>query len=639
MPPACLPPAHSAALVSAGPALLRGTAVAAVRQICDIRNYSHVWWCTTLGTVCIGGWQEGLVASSGTGKYPAMAAEEGYEAVEVELEDSDDDFQYEEVEVLDDDDDVNDDIMMEDLNTALRSLQALGEVIDDFIRNFLVKMGMLRSLEQFESEWYELKAKGQLPADVGQVPDAYMHTRVLEDEVAMLRRELNDAKVLAGKAHATWDKFRKERDFHKMHHKRVVQEKNLLLKDMKRLKKHYNLYEPTIEELRHKYEVAMKEKMMIKLERDRLLTKVDGLLDQLTGAPASQPPPSATSTKKAPLPAKCRMATGTKVGTTKGKTLKGGASLPAINPPNPMAELMFAPMDLSGTSLTSTFKGHTMSIANVCLHPTKPIAVTASDDKTWKMWHLPAGDLIMCGEGHKGWVSGVDFHPKGTFLASSGGDCTVKIWDFAKQACVATFTDHNQAVWSVAFHHTGDFIASCSLDHAIRLYDVSTGKCRSSLRGHVDSVNEVCWQPYSNVLCSGSSDKTVSLWDARSGLCTQTLYGHQNSVNHVAFDLKGEVVASTDADGIVKLWDTRMVAELATLTCEATTANKCSFDRSGAIVAVACDDASIKMFSTDTGELLTDLQGHEDAAQAVAFDKAGKFIISCGSDCSFRIWS
>lgn len=195
-----------------------------------------------------------------------MAAEEGYEAVEVELEDSDDDFQYEEVEVLDDDDDVNDDIMMEDLNTALRSLQALGgagggsaeasgpggetqpehkitkhpEVIDDFIRNFLVKvlpsilspfgsalftsapackgccawyagcaagrpslskslacvqMGMLRSLEQFESEWYELKAKGQLPADVGQVPDAYMHTRVLEDEVAMLRRELNDAKV------------------------------------------------------------------------------------------------------------------------------------------------------------------------------------------------------------------------------------------------------------------------------------------------------------------------------------------------------------------------------------------------------------------------------------------------------------
>jgi WD40 repeat protein len=32
-----------------------------------------------------------------------------------------------------------------------------------------------------------------------------------------------------------------------------------------------------------------------------------------------------------------------------------------------------------------------MSVANVTLHPTKPILVTASDDKTWKMWHLPGG--------------------------------------------------------------------------------------------------------------------------------------------------------------------------------------------------------------------------------------------------------
>lgn len=37
----------------------------------------------------------------------------------------------------------------------------------------------------------------------------------------------------------------------------------------------------------------------------------------------------------------------------------------------------------------------------MALHPTKPILVTASDDKTWKMWHMPEGDLIMCGEGHK----------------------------------------------------------------------------------------------------------------------------------------------------------------------------------------------------------------------------------------------
>merc|ERR1711977_803905 len=90
------------------------------------------------------------------------------------------------------------------------------------------------------------------------------------------------ARAVAAKAKSQWDKFRKERDFHRMHHRRVVQEKNKLLVDLKRLKRHYEQYEPTLTELRHKYEVAMKEKMLMRLERDRFLSKAESLQKQLT---------------------------------------------------------------------------------------------------------------------------------------------------------------------------------------------------------------------------------------------------------------------------------------------------------------------------------------------------------------------
>ena len=40
------------------------------------------------------------------------------------------------------------------------------------------------------------------------------------------------------------------------------------------------------------------------------------------------------------------------------------------------------------------------------------IAVTTSDDKSWKMWTIPDGQMIMRGDGHTDWVSGCDFHPK-----------------------------------------------------------------------------------------------------------------------------------------------------------------------------------------------------------------------------------
>jgi sperm-associated antigen 16 protein len=52
------------------------------------------------------------------------------------------------------------------------------EVIDDFIRNFFVKMGLNRTSEVFEGEWYELKATGKLSNETMPVPDVYLHNAV-----------------------------------------------------------------------------------------------------------------------------------------------------------------------------------------------------------------------------------------------------------------------------------------------------------------------------------------------------------------------------------------------------------------------------------------------------------------------------
>lgn len=572
--------------------------------------------------------------------------------------------------------DVEDDAS-EDLDAALRSLQAFTakkepatarprtpevlpgqvvkkpEVIDDFLRNFFVKMGLSRTCEAFEAEWYELKATGRL--DNSKVPDVYMRNAELEDEVAGLRHELADAKTIASRASATWDKFRKERDFHRMHHKRVAQEKNKLLTDIKRLKDHFGKYEPTILELKKKYETAMKEKMMGSLERDKLMARLEELEGGGGGAHAptlaADAKPTAARKAAGPAGAAANGATAALNGTgasggspnATGRTTtgprSGWASLSAPPRKNPYEGLEFPPVPVKMLGLSKTFKGHQLGVANLALHPSKPILVTASDDKTWKMWHMPGGDLIMCGEGHKDWVAGVDFHPAGTCLASGSGDSTVKIWDFEKQRCTATFSDHKQAVWSVRFHHLGEVVASGSLDHTVRLWDLPAGKCRMALRGHVDSVNDLAWMPFTSNLCTASSDKTVSIWDARAGLCTQTFYGHHNSCNTCVFNVLGTMVASTDADGIVKLWDTRMTAEILTINTGKHPANKAALDRSGTVVAVACDDGKVKCYNTSSGDPVAELTAHEDAVQAVAFDPAGQYLVSCGSDNTFRLWA
>jgi sperm-associated antigen 16 protein len=168
----------------------------------------------------------------------------------------------------------------EDASTA--TLDRRHEAVDDFIRNFLVRNGFEKTLEQFQTEWYEAIESGRIDAQkLASVPDVYFRNQQLEQEIVSMQEDLSKAKDTARNAKSTWDKFRKERDFHRMHHRRVLQEKEKLAIDIRRLKKHYEHYEPAIQEIKRKYEVSMKEKMLVRIEKDKLESRVKGLEESI----------------------------------------------------------------------------------------------------------------------------------------------------------------------------------------------------------------------------------------------------------------------------------------------------------------------------------------------------------------------
>jgi hypothetical protein len=104
-----------------------------------------------------------------------------------------------------------------------------------------------------QSEWYEYAHDSTSDP----VVDAYAQIQDLTEQVSRLNEELKAKTEFAEydsircrivhsylffkptrKASGLFEKLRKERDFHKMHHRRVVEEKNKLIRDLKRLVKH-----------------------------------------------------------------------------------------------------------------------------------------------------------------------------------------------------------------------------------------------------------------------------------------------------------------------------------------------------------------------------------------------------------------
>jgi WD40 repeat protein/regulator of replication initiation timing len=562
-----------------------------------------------------------------------------FEKMHSDFDLDEDNFRYEEIPIDPEDEEEEED----DLINAFTSLRAKSpdafqggnsltnsvtqvrpSVVDDFIRNFLIKAGMKKTLEIFNTEWYELQTKGRLPAELANpIPDIYLRNEELDQQTRQLREQVEKMRLVATKAQATWDKFRKERDYHRMHHQRVVQEKNKLIDDIRRARNHMRSYEPAIEELKKRHESAIKEKMLIRLERDRLKARVKALEDQLLAI--TQPKKDEEENA-----AKQRTAT---------RPVRKFAVFPPDNPSaNPFTNLEFDPANFDLYSNKKTFKGHVNSVSACAFHPKKSIFATASDDETWRLWTFPECELVMSGEGHTSWLSGIHFHPHGSHLATSSGDGTVKIWEFAQAKCTHTFTDHTQAVWSCEFHYGGDFVVSASMDHTTRIWDLISGKCKTTLRGHVDSVNCATWQPYTANVCTASGDKTVSVWDGRTGLCVQTLYGHSNSCNHLVVSNRGDMILSADADGVVKVWDIRMVTEMATIDVGQYPINKLALDRGGSRAIAASDDGTLKILDLKNFTKIADWEGHDGAVQCVATSPNDAFVVTGSSDATFKIW-
>jgi len=68
-------------------------------------------------------------------------------------------------------------------------------------------------------------------------------------------------------------------------------------------------------------------------------------------------------------------------------------------------------------------------VNGVAFSPDGKRIVTASWDKTARVWDADSGQELRKLEGHTGYVYGVAFSPDGQRIATASGDNTARVWD------------------------------------------------------------------------------------------------------------------------------------------------------------------------------------------------------------------
>ena len=99
--------------------------------------------------------------------------------------------------------------------------------------------------------------------------------------------------------------------------------------------------------------------------------------------------------------------------------------------------------------------GHTNFVLEAHFSPDGKKVVTASMDKTAKIWDVISQVLLVDLKGHTDNVLLARFSPDGKKIVTASADSTVKIWDAASGVLLADLKGHNDLVVSASFSPDG----------------------------------------------------------------------------------------------------------------------------------------------------------------------------------------
>lgn len=255
----------------------------------------------------------------------------------------------------------------------------------------------------------------------------------------------------------------------------------------------------------------------------------------------------------------------------------------------------------------------------------------------------PPGPLIATLDGHKEAVNSLAVSPDSRRLLSASQDRTIKLWDLETLSELLTLRGHSGIIWDVAFTPGGRGAVSASADKTLCVWDLTTAQRVHLLRGHAGAVKAVAVAPDGRRAISGSFDRTIRIWDLESGAEIGIIAAHTDTVNAVAITADGRRMVSGSSDKTVKVWDLdngRLLHSFENTEGQGWVQGLCITSDASRVI-VRCEQLVV-IFELSRfprrAKVTCTLEGHHRTVTALAFEHEGGRVLSGGTDMTVRLW-
>ena len=244
---------------------------------------------------------------------------------------------------------------------------------------------------------------------------------------------------------------------------------------------------------------------------------------------------------------------------------------------------------VSNGKLLYTLVGHSHFVVSCCLSADGQWVGTASLDNSAKVWQLlphtievssqpqtqlktPLWDLV----GHTNTVNKICLSGDNSLALTASWDRTARLWSLYTGLCLLIFQPHDFSVSSCAIAANGAIVVTISLD-IIRIWNPLNGillqtihglvrlpmplgffSSTGSTHGHSENINGCCLSSDGSTIVTVASDKMIKIWSLNSGAkeyqLRHTLHGHTDWINACNLTTDDTTLLTVAADRTARIW-------------------------------------------------------------------------------------
>jgi WD40 repeat protein len=295
---------------------------------------------------------------------------------------------------------------------------------------------------------------------------------------------------------------------------------------------------------------------------------------------------------------------------------------------------------ITAIEFTQTLTGHSSYVNALAISPDGSQIISASADKSIKIWNLATGRIVRTLTGHTSFVNALAISPDGQTLVSGGADRRIIFWNLATGDMLHRIEGNFGFINALAISPNGQLLASGGVDGVVRIWDLATARELSALSAHTASINAnaLLFSPDGQTVLSGSADTTVRVWDLALGKTRRAIATNSGFVNAIAVSPDGQLLYTAGVDRAIKVWDLVTGQEIGSLVGHTSFVNDLAISPDGKTLISASADQTIKIWNLETGILRDTLTGYGTHINYFVVSPDWRSILTGSGSRDIRTW-